>query len=391
MDRCPRTSLLAGEGRSGIEPLRLGPVENTTMAPIDIHHYHRKLQAELRNLTQDQRLLDAQRRTILRFVSDARSGRIGRRSAATRVSDGRCMKYVYHLRRFALYVGVPFEDVTDRQMQDFIFGLEDGTIRKQYVLNGTDRFSVETVLDFKRALRRFYKWLFGEGTKRYHDLTDWIDTRNPVSEPEAITFEQARQLAECQLPQGKAMLLAWFDGGYRPGELFNLCLRDVRFATDSDGQMTCYTTIRVSKTKPRTISLPLATEAMALWLKMHPHAQRMGSDGRIETPMPDAPLFTWSYDYTRKVMRQVGKAILEARLYPYRFRHSSATYYARYLSRYQLCARYGWTMSSSAPDRYIDRSGVLAEDTASVIREAQRKQAAAPSTPSLPPPDRWAA
>lgn len=375
----------------GIGPLSPWPMENYTMTTIDIHQYHKALQHELRRLTLDESIRPEHRKTIMRFIADARDGRTVRRGARKQISDGRCLKMIYHLRRFAMEVSRPFHDLEAHDVQRFIFGLEDGTIGKLRASGTGTSYSAETVLDYKKILKKFFKWLHGEGNRRYHDLTDWIDTRDPGSDPEALTLEQVQHMAECLLPQGTALFLGWFDGGYRPGELFNVCLRDVRVAPDSEGRATVFTTIRVSKTKPRTISLPLATDAIMKWLRYHPNVEGVDADGRIRTHVPDSPLFTWTYDYTRKVMHRTGKAILEARLYPYRFRHSSATYYARYLSRYQLCARYGWTMSSNAPDRYIDRSGVLAEDTASVIREVQRKQTAAPSTSSLPPPDRWAA
>ena len=40
-------------------------------------------------------------------------------------------------------------------------------------------------------------------------------------------------------------------------------------------------------------------------------------------------------------------------------RQSSATYRAPEMSRYQLCAKYGWAFSSNMPDRYIERKGII--------------------------------
>ncbi len=40
-------------------------------------------------------------------------------------------------------------------------------------------------------------------------------------------------------------------------------------------------------------------------------------------------------------------------------RHSSATYWAPKMNRYQLCAKYGWAFSSDMPDRYIGRKGII--------------------------------
>lgn len=132
--------------------------------------------------------------------------------------------------------------------------------------------------------------------------------------------------------------------------------------------LTCFARVRVSKTKPRTISLPLATDAIRFWVERHPRGGPIGTDGKIQAKDPDAQLFQWTYAYCRKVLREAGKAELGERLYFHRFRHASATLYARHLTEYQMCARYGWMMGSRAVRRYVEASGVLAEDTASILR-----------------------
>jgi hypothetical protein len=50
-------------------------------------------------------------------------------------------------------------------------------------------------------------------------------------------------------------------------------------------------------------------------------------------------------------------------------RHSSATFYANKLrNRFQMCYRYGWTMSSKQVDRYIDREGLFEHETAETVK-----------------------
>jgi len=34
------------------------------------------------------------------------------------------------------------------------------------------------------------------------------------------------------------------------------------------------------------------------------------------------------------------------------------------MNRYQLCAKYGWAFSSNMPDRYIERKGIIFDQTA---------------------------
>lgn len=74
----------------------------------------------------------------------------------------------------------------------------------------------------------------------------------------------------------------------------------------------------------------------------------------------------------------------EPRLYIHALRRASATWYARHLTSYQLCARYGWSMGSKAVQRYIDHSGVLAQDTASIIRKSLAAASPEPRVESIP-------
>ncbi len=39
-------------------------------------------------------------------------------------------------------------------------------------------------------------------------------------------------------------------------------------------------------------------------------------------------------------------------------RHTSATYWSNKLPYFKFCKRFGWTMTSKMPQRYIDREGV---------------------------------
>ena len=114
--------------------------------------------------------------------------------------------------------------------------------------------------------------------------------------------------------------------------------------------------IKHSKTKPRTISVPICTKAMDTWLVAHPDKDN-----------PQAQLFPVTYDGVRVFLQRLGVSLLKKKVYPHLFRHSSATYYCNRLNQYQLCYRYGWSMTSKQPQRYIDREGINEEKTAETV------------------------
>ena len=68
------------------------------------------------------------------------------------------------------------------------------------------------------------------------------------------------------------------------------------------------------------------------------------------------------------MLHRKSKIIPNKRVTPHILRHSSATYYANHLSHYQLCYRYGWSMASKMPNRYLDREGIFEQETTKIIQ-----------------------
>ncbi len=68
------------------------------------------------------------------------------------------------------------------------------------------------------------------------------------------------------------------------------------------------------------------------------------------------------------MLHRKSKIILNKRVTPHILRHSSATYYANHLSHFQLCYRYGWSMASNMPNRYLDREGIFEQETTKKIQ-----------------------
>ena len=126
-----------------------------------------------------------------------------------------------------------------------------------------------------------------------------------------------------------------FDSGARAEELLNVRLKREHVFWKED--LNCYMIrLEYSKTKPRTISLPLSTSYMTSWLEVHPAKDN-----------PQAQLFPMTYPAMKMVVSRLGRRALGKRVTPHMLRHSSATFYANKLKNpYKLCYRYGWTMAS---------------------------------------------
>ena len=84
----------------------------------------------------------------------------------------------------------------------------------------------------------------------------------------------------------------------------------------------------------------------------------MRPDGTIEATDMEMQLFPMSDNAVRLLVRRAGRRALGKRVYPHLMRHTSATYWSNRLPYFKFCKRFGWTMTSKMPQRYIDREGV---------------------------------
>jgi len=238
-------------------------------------------------------------------------------------------------------------------MESFIEGLEND--KYKYELIGKDGkiiktkvLSHSTKVDYKKTLRKFYKWLLGDN-KHYPELVDWIDTYDIVKEIPALRREEIEKLANALNIRDKSIIIFLFDSGARAEEFLNIKISDLTKIED-----TYKVRIAYSKTKPRTVHIPIASKYIDLWLNEVDNSQDY--------------LFPITYETLRMMLNRSSKKFLNKLITPLILRHSSATYYANLLNHHQLCYRYGWAMASKMPNRYLDREGIFEEETTNAVK-----------------------
>jgi integrase len=295
----------------------------------DIHHIEQSFRSALCKLENDNSLVQRNRELILSFIRE---------------------------RKLSHWLDKPFDSVTQADMEGVIEGLENNKYKREIkdkkgrILRSSN-LAHSTKLDYKKTLRKFYKWLLGDND-HYPELVDWIDTFDIEKEIPALRREEIERLAEALKLRDKAILMFLFDSGARAAEFLNITIGDL---TKVDNSFKAR--IAFSKTKPRTIHLPICSKYLELWLQESKEKDEHNY------------LFPISYEALRRMLYRVGKKVLNKRVTPHILRHSSATYYANLLkSPYKLCYRYGWSMASQMPKRYIDREGIIEEETPDLVR-----------------------
>lgn len=326
---------------------------------IDIHHRVEQYRRALEKFEIDKTIIPENKERISNFLRDCTLGKTVKGKSKKKIGPARCLKYLSMLTRISTELKKPFDHVTQTDMEEFVQNLEEGRM-----LTRSNRpFSDESKADYKKTIKKFWKWKDGNNT-HYPEIVEWLDTSVKVKEIPALSREEVDKLIEASpSARQRALIMVLFDSGARIEELLNVRLKSEHVMWKED--VGCYMIrLEFSKTKPRTISLPLSTKYMREWLEVHP------AKGNAQ-----AQLFPITYGNLRMILYRLGKRVLNKRVTAHVLRHSSATFFANKLNHYQLCNRYGWTMSSDQVNRYIDRASILEEQTTMLIKSDEITQA----------------
>ncbi|MCK4873246.1 MAG: site-specific integrase [Phycisphaerales bacterium] len=350
---------------------------------IDIKNNKRNLELTLARLRADGRISETNKEIIQQFLRDAALGKtvIGRRKK--KISDATLITYILHLYPVMLFLRKDLDKIGQDELERFVEALEGGAVRSRSprlsgsrVASSGAPLSERYQVNVKKTIKKFYKWLLGS-PKEYPPLVSWIDTYVQDKEVAALSEQEiGRMLDRAKTVLQRALIQVLFDGGFRIGELLNIRLKHVRLARfdPREPEKKCFV-VRVpfSKTMPRTVALPMpaSTKWLTLWLEDHPARAEIADDGSVQARNIDAQLFPTTANAVRLVVGRLGRSVLNQRVYPHLIRHSSATFWANRLPYFKICKRFGWTMTSQMPQRYIDRAGIDELSVARIYSEGQ--------------------
>ena len=314
---------------------------------IDIHNSAHNYKRALEKLEKDKNVIAGNKQLILSFLIDCETGKTVKNKSKKKIGVKRCNRLLDLLKLFSNLLDKPFDKLTQEDHEKFILDFENDKYKKK---NGK-KFNESTKSYYKKGFRKFGKWMKDRGI---NDLDfSFMETYEPIKEVSALTREEIEKIiSKTPLLRDQALIMILFDSGARIEEFLNIRLRHLMKRED-------YYQVRIeySKTKPRTVSIPMCTKLLESWLQEHPDRDN-----------PEAQLFPMSYDLVRITVKRHAQKALNKNINIHQLRHSSATYYCHKLSSYQLCYRYGWSMGSDQPARYIDREGINEEGTAELVK-----------------------
>jgi len=287
---------------------------NTSAEKIDVHSAKKKYKGALEQLRQDGSICQENKTYLLTFLNDCSLGKTLPKRQKKKIREKRLIKYIYILKRANVFLGnKDFKKVAQNEMEQFISRLEENQLT--LIQNGLTQpvtYSEWTQRDFKMCLRKFYKWLLGEG-KYYPELVDWIDTSISISAPRSLSLDEVRKCVDyTPLVKGKALVWTLFETGARAEEFLNIRLKHVE-----EKQSHFVVGIDYPKTFKRSPPVHEGSTYLREWLKVHPKRNE-----------PNAQLFPITYQALLKFLHRRGKRALGKTINPQLMRDSFATWLA---------------------------------------------------------------
>lgn len=322
---------------------------------IDVHRLDKLFENKLKKIKNNKTLSPRNKELILQYLKDSELGKTIKKGQKRKIGAGRNIQAAGFLMSMATHwFNKDIDKVTLADMEKFILDLDKGKITShKYKNKKNEPYSSEMKSNIKKFIRKFYKWLYGNGTS-YPELVDWIDTSKKEAQIKAVPGLKngVWQIVEL-IPdlRRKALVWALFDSGFREGEIINCKIKDLEKIKD-----TFYLTCTYSKTKSRTVSLSYATELIERWLEQHPDKDN-----------PEAQLWQTSRIMLYKTVKLYGKKAHNINITVHMIRHTSATFWAPKLNRTVFCKRFGWSYASQSPDRYIDFSKMEEQQVVEIV------------------------
>ena len=322
----------------------------------DIYNYNLKLKRKVDSIQKSTNLSKKNKNKIFEFQKNC---------IAQGLSTARVLRYLNDLPKLAEYLGKDFAKATKKDFEDVLNKLE------------SSHYAPQTKLDFKKSIKKFYKWL--NGGEECPESVKWIKTGRKINNnklpEELLTEDDVKQMIEAAYnPRDRAIISVLWESGCRAGELLTMDIKHIVF------EESITRAILQGKTGARRVPLLDSTPYISEWLNNHPFRDN-----------PSAPLWVgigtvgrnkpMSYAALRKMLVDVAKkANVKNHVNPHNFRHSRATFLANHLTEAQMNQYLGWVRGSDMPATYVHLSGRDVDDAILKLRGIQPKSVPIEST-----------
>ncbi len=239
--------------------------------------------------------------------------------------------------------------------KDFDEAIKEDIEEVVKTINIHPTLSNDTKIDYRRAIKQFYKWLKGNGETMPPEVK-WIKKNGGTIEKrylgQTLIPEEIDSLIQaCDTIRDKALIAFLYETGARIGEILSMSIGDF-----IPSQIAAKARLN-GKTGERIIPIVTSVPYLAQYLTAHP----LRND-------KSAPLWICTANFNRNkplkyvavegLLKNLKKITgIKKRMNPHMFRHARATELAKHLTEVQLDNYFGWRIGSAQTRTYVHASG----------------------------------
>lgn len=271
-------------------------------------------------------------------------GRFCDRCKAIGLAPRRVQYYRNYFRMMGKWIDKDFEALGKADVERIVAAINSAESPKLGV-----KYANATRSGFLIALKKMIQFVHGFDwdSGEFPPCVSWVRgkiMRLPKETVKPSDLLTAEELAAIAQRASNARDKAWFslsvETGWRPDEVFNIRVGDVKF-TDSGALVSIH---GYKRRQEKQLLVVNSVPRLRAWLECHP-----GADD------PEAPLWSAMYrsrgisrDYFRiRLKRWAAKAGIKKRVWPYLLRHTAITRDDYRLSDAEAKVYYGWASSSN--------------------------------------------
>jgi integrase len=267
-----------------------------------------------------------------------------RESKATgkkKISDARCFKIVLSLIAIRHFFPEPFRQCSIDNVYDAIEKIKN--VRKP---DGSTPYKDNTVADYIRFMKRFFRWMVENGhstipDKKLMGISPPAYRYDMKTADDIFTKEEIRDMLNaCQNSRDRAIVATTYDGACRIGEIGTLRWNQVEF-TDVNATIK----VRFKTEKIRLIPLFMAKEYLIAWRNDYPgdpsgenYVFLTSGGGRSRKGRHQL-----QYAGIAKQIKIIAaRAGIKRHVTPHIFRHSKITHLVRDRMQESMIKKIGW-------------------------------------------------
>lgn len=257
------------------------------------------------------------------------------------ISVDRTSRIISSFNTLSKYVD-NFSDMKEKELKNLVGRINQNNLDKDY--------SVWTLAEFKKAIKRFYRF---SKNKEFDWLTCHVKKKDiPQTDPDELPDSEIvlKLIKACKNSRDKALIFSLWETGARISELLSIKWKHLKFNPELS-----FMKITESKTQQRKIPILECVENLKEWQENHPHGDNPNAfvfcklSGTGKKPL--------AYGSVNTMLRNVRKRAeipQHIKTNPHAFRKGRATDLASQgMNQAALCEYFGWVQSSDTAATYI--------------------------------------